>query len=534
VVAQSLRFHRRGNCQGKSLNYTAAGTFLLFVVFSLAVTAWAARRTRSAAQFYTAGGHLSAWQNALAIAGDFISASTFLGFTGLAFLGGYDVSIYILAAMAGQALLLILIAEPFRNMGRYTFPDMAAYRLDPGPIRIIAALSSLTVILLYLVAQMVAAGALIQLLFQLDYLPAVVVIGTLMVVYVAGGGMLATTWVQIIKAVLMIFGVCVLAAGTLAHFDFSLEQLYRSAAAVHPLGLKVLAPGGLLGDPVSTISLALALVFGTVGMPHILMRLFTVPDATTAYRSVFFASVLMGLVFVLVFFVIGFGAIPILHAHPELFDANGALMGGSNMVIIHLAGAVAGNVFLGFISGVVFATILAVVAGLTLSGATTWSHDIYASVIKRGHVVEEDELYVSRITAVTLGVVAILLALVFEGQNIAYLISMVFAVTASANCPILFLAIYWRGLTTRGAVAGGATGLLLAVLLVIIGPTVWVELLGNAEPVFPYRYPGIISVPAGFLVTWLVSVCDRSARSEQDRLRYDAGYRQMHLGATAP
>lgn len=505
-------------------------TFLLFVSVTLVITGWAARRTKGTRDFYAAGGRITAWQNGLAIAGDFISASTFLGFTGLVFVGGFDVAVYILSAVGGLCLLLILVAEPFRNLGRYTFPDVVSCRLQQRPVRIFFAISSLIVLLLYLVSQMVAAGALIQLLFDIRYAHAVIIIGLLMMIYVSFGGMIATTWVQIIKATLMLLGIGALSVITLYHFDFDLNRLYSEAAAVHRLGYGVLAPGGLLADPVSVISLALASIFGTISMPHILMRLYTVKDGATAYRSVYYASVIMGCVFVLIFFVIGFGAIPLLHGHAELFDANGAIIGGSNMVTIHLARIVAGDVFLGFISGIVFATILAVVSGLTLTGAATLSHDLYAGVLRHGFVAEAQELRISRISAVVLGTIAIFLGMLFEGQNIAYMISMVFVVTASANCPILLAAIYWRGLTTRGAIIGGAVGLVSAVALMVLGPTIWVEILGNERPVFPYKYPGMFSVPAGFLCTWLFSILDRSPQARLDRDRYQAIYVKLHLG----
>jgi cation/acetate symporter len=294
----------------------------------------------------------------------------------------------------------------------------------------------------------------------------------------------------------------------------------------------VLAPGGLLRDPFSTVSLAMALFFGTVGLPHVLMRLFTVPDARAAYRSIFFSSMFIGLIFLIVFFILGFGAISLLYAHPDLFDAQGRLIGGSNMVTVHLSRIVAGDVFLGFISGVVFATILAVVAGLSITGAATFSHDLYANVFRNGHATEKEELRVSRITALVLGVLSILLAILFERQNIAYMISLVFVVTASANCPILFGVLFWRGLTTRGALLGGGAGLVLAVGLVVLGPTVWVEILGNKKAIFPSKYPGLTSVTAGFFFTWLGSMMDRSAQGRRDRERFTELYRQIHT-ATA-
>jgi cation/acetate symporter len=480
-------------------------TFLAFLGVTLAVTWWAARHTRGTKDFYAAGGRITGFQNGLAIAGDFMSAATFLGITGLTYLAGLDVTIYVLAPMVGFCLLLMLMVEPFRKLGRFTVSDVAAHRFETKSVRIFAALTSLVIVLLYLVSQMVGAGALVQLLFGIPYGRAVVVIGALMVLYVSVGGMMATTWVQIIKAVLMIFGVTVLAGATLASFDFDLSRLYREAAEVHRLGAGIFAPGGLLEDSLSTISLSLALVFGFVGLPHIVMRLYTVPDEKAAYQSVLFASVLIGFVFVLVFFVLGYGAIPRLHEHPELFGSSGALIGGSNMVAVHLARVVAGDVFVGFIGAVVFATILAVVAGLTLAGASALSHDLFATAIRGGRATEAEELRVTRFAALALGVVSILLAIYFEGQNIVYMASMVFAISASANFPLLILSVNWRGLTSAGAIAGGSVGLVLSIGLMVLGPTIWVDVLGNASPIFPYKYPALFSMPAAFLVTWIVS-----------------------------
>jgi cation/acetate symporter len=484
-------------------------TFLLFLSVTLAITGWAARHTRGTRDFYAAGGRITGFQNGLAIAGDFMSAATFLGITGLTYLAGLDATIYVLAPMVGLCLLLMLMVEPFRKLGRFTVSDVAAHRFETGSVRVFAALTSLVIVLLYLVSQMVGAGALIGLLFGIPYGRAVVVIGALMVFYVSVGGMMATTWVQIIKAVLMIFGVTVLAGATLESFDFDFSRLYREAAEVHRLGAGIFAPGGLLEDSWSTVSLALALVFGFVGLPHVVMRLYTVPDEKAAYRSVLFASVLIGFVFILVFFIIGFGAIPRLHERPELFAPRGALIGGSNMVAVHLARVVAGDVFVGFIAAVVFATILAVVAGLTLAGASALSHDLFASALRGGRATEREELRVTRIAAFGLGLVSIVLAIFFEGQNVVYMASMVFAISASANFPLLILSVYWRGLTSKGAIAGGAVGLVLSVALMFLGPTIWVDILGNPSPIFPYKYPALFSMPAAFLITWIASAAGR-------------------------
>ncbi len=487
-------------------------TFLLFLGVTLAITWWAARHTKGTRDFYAAGGRITGFQNGLAIAGDFMSAATFLGITGLTYLAGLDATIYVLAPMVGFCLLLMLMVEPFRKLGRFTVSDVAAHRFETKSVRVFAAFTSLVIVLLYLVSQMVGAGALVELLFGMSYGRAVVVIGALMVFYVSVGGMMATTWVQIIKAVLMVFGITVLAGATLGSFDFDLSRMYREAAEVHRLGPGIFGPGGLLEDSWSTISLSLALVFGFVGLPHIVMRLYTVPDEKAAYRSVLFASVLIGFVFILVFFVIGYGAIPRLHEHPELFGPTGALIGGSNMVAVHLARVVAGDVFVGFIGAVVFATILAVVAGLTLAGASALSHDLFANALRGGSATEREELRVTRFAALGLGLVAIVLAIFFEGQNIVYMASMVFAISASANFPLLILAVYWPGLTSAGAIAGGSVGLALSIGLMFFGPTIWVDILGNVSPVFPYKYPALFSMPAAFLVTWIVSTLGNARR----------------------
>jgi cation/acetate symporter len=514
--------------EGVAVNVVAAATFLSFAAVTLAITWWAARNTRGRADFYAASGRITGFQNGLAIAGDFMSAATFLGISGLVFLAGFDASIYVLSPMVGLLLLLTLLAEPFRSLGKFTVSDVAAYHLGARSIRTFSALTSLAIVILYLVAQMVGAGALIELLFDVPYGPAVGIIGALMIVYVSAGGMMATTWVQIIKAVLMLFAMTALAVGTIGSFGYDFSRMYGEAAGLHRLGAGILAPGGLVEDPVSTVSLALALVFGFVGLPHIVMRLYTVPSARAAYQSVLCAAVAIGYVFALVLFVVGYGAIVLLAGDPGTFDASGSLIGGSNMVALHLSRIVGGDWFLGFISATVFATILAVVAGLTLAGATAISHDLFGQTWKGGRATDTEELRVTRIATVVLGAVAVLLSLAFERQNIAYMASMVFAISASANFPLLILAVYWRGLTSRGALAGGAVGLVLSVGLMILGPTVWVEIVGNERAVFPYQYPALFSMPAAFLVTTLVSVLDRSAAGASDRARFDRIFQGEH------
>ena len=449
-----------------------------------------------------------------------MSAATFLGISGLVFLKGYDGLVYTVGFLVGWPVILFLIAERLRNLGKYTFADVASYRLRQTPIRGLAACGTLATITLYLIAQMVGSGKLIQLLFGLPYHIAVIIVGVLMVMYVTFGGMLATTWVQIIKAVLLLTGGTVMMLIAMSQFNFSLETLFTKATSMHPDGLKLMAPGGLVSDPISAISLGMALMFGTAGLPHILMRFFTVADAKQARRSVFYATGFVGYFF-LVVFVIGFCAIVLVSQNPDYLDpASGKIFGGNNMAAVHLSHAVGGNLFLGFISAVAFATILAVVAGLTLAGASAISHDLYAHVIRKGDVDEQKEVRVSRIATIFLGIVAIICGIAFEKQNIAYMVGLAFAIAASANFPVLFLSMTWKGLTTRGAFIGGFIGLITAVTLVVIGPIIWVQILGNPEPIFPYKYPALFSVTAAFVATWFFSITDKSESAESEKKAY--------------
>ncbi|MFC2972960.1 cation acetate symporter [Azotobacter bryophylli] len=516
----------------RPLNWNAIGMFLLFVLFTLGVTRWAAMRTHSTRDFYTAGGGLSGLQNGLAIAGDMVSAASFLGISAMMFMTGFDGLLYSLGVLAGWPIILFLIAERLRNLGKFTFADVVAYRLAQTPVRITAAFGTLTVALMYLVAQMVGAGKLIELLFGISYLHAVMLVGVLMVCYVTFGGMLATTWVQIIKAVLLLSGSSFMAFMVLRHFGFSTEALFAGAAAVHAKGTAIMAPGGLLSNPVDAISLGLGMMFGTAGLPHILMRFFTVADAREARKSVFYATGFIGY-FYLLLIVIGFGAIVMVGTDPQFRDAAGAIVGGGNMVAVHLAQTVGGSLFLGFISAVAFATILAVVAGLALSGASAVSHDLYATVVRKGQASEREEMRVSRIATLAIGVLAILLGLVFEAQNIAFLSGLVLAIAASVNFPVLFLSMFWKGLTTRGAVAGSLIGLFSAVTLVVLGPAVWVNVLKNPSAIFPYANPALFSMTLAFLGAWLFSVSDASERASQERGRYLAQFIRSMTGVGA-
>ncbi|WP_276742729.1 cation acetate symporter [Pantoea septica] len=515
--------------QQQATNYQAIGMFVVFVAATLGITYWASKRTRSRNDYYTAGGNITGFQNGLAMAGDFMSAASFLGISALVYTSGYDGLIYSLGFLVGWPMILFLIAERLRNLGRYTFADVASYRLQQKPIRTLSACGSLVVVALYLIAQMVGAGKLIQLLFGLDYHIAVVLVGILMVLYVLFGGMLATTWVQIIKAVLLLFGASFMAIMVMKATGFSFNNLFTQAMAVHPKGAAIMQPGGLVKDPISALSLGLGLMFGTAGLPHILMRFFTVADAREARKSVFWATGFMGYFYFLTF-IIGFGAILLVGANPAFKDASGALIGGTNMAAVHLANAVGGSTFLGFISAVAFATILAVVAGLTLAGASAVSHDLYASVIRKGQATEREELRVSKITVLVLGVVAIALGILFEKQNIAFMVGLAFSIAASCNFPIILLSMYWSKLTTRGAMTGGWLGLITAVVLMILGPTVWVQVLGHASPIYPYEYPALFSMIVAFVGTWFFSVTDHSPQGAQERGRFRAQFIRSQTG----
>nr|NIQ08599.1 cation/acetate symporter ActP [Gammaproteobacteria bacterium]NIQ74322.1 cation/acetate symporter ActP [Gammaproteobacteria bacterium]NIR92313.1 cation/acetate symporter ActP [Gammaproteobacteria bacterium]NIV26197.1 cation/acetate symporter ActP [Gammaproteobacteria bacterium]NIW09229.1 cation/acetate symporter ActP [Gammaproteobacteria bacterium] len=435
--------------------------------------------------------------------------------------------------LVGWPIILFLLAERLRNLGKYTFADAVSFRLKPLPIRSLAASGTLCVVLLYLIAQMVGAGKLIQILFGLEYYIAVFIVGFLMILYVTFGGMIATTWVQIIKAVLLLFGASFIAMAVMFKMDFSFETLFTSAIETHDKGVSIMSPGGLVSDPVSAISLGLALMFGTAGLPHILMRFFTVPDAQAARKSVFYATGFIGYFYILTF-IIGFGAIVMLTNNPEFLDIeSGGILGGNNMAAIHLSQAVGGDVFLGFISAVAFATILAVVSGLTLSGASAISHDIYASVIRHGRAGEGEEVRVSRIATIALGITAILLGIIFEKQNVAYMVGLAFAIAASVNFPILFLSMYWQGLSTRGAFFGGAAGLLTAITCMILGPTIWVDILGNAEPIFPYKHPALLSMSVAFSMIIIISLLDKSESAKQEKEIFQDQYVRSQTGLGA-
>ena len=554
-----------GQTTKQATNWTAIIMFGAFVIATLGITKWAAAKTKSAADFYTAGGGITGFQNGLAIAGDYMSAASFLGISAAVMASGYDGLIYSIGFLVGWPVITFLMAERLRNLGKFTFADVAGYRFAQTPIRAFAASGTLVVVAFYLIAQMVGAGSLIKLLFGLDYWIAVVLVGALMMVYVLFGGMTATTWVQIIKAIMLLAGVTFMAFMVLAKFGFSPEALFAegvkvktdlagvakeaaiaaatasAAAAATPeaaaaasaalekanatdaakVGMSIMGPGGFIKDPISAISFGMALMFGTAGLPHILMRFFTVPDAKEARKSVFWATTWIGYFYVLIF-IIGFGAITLVITNPEL---NAQLKaGGANMAAVLVAKAVGGDVFFGFISAVAFATILAVVAGLTLSGASAVSHDLYATVFKKGNADSASELRVSRITTLALGVIAVALGIAFEKQNIAFMVALAFAIAASANFPVLFMSVLWKDCTTKGAVIGGFLGLASSVALTVVSPSVWEATLGNPKGSawFPYASPALFSMTIGFVGIWLFSILDNSEQAKKERAAFAA------------
>lgn len=517
-------------------NFTAIFMFAAVVGLSLFITFRAAKQTSSKEDFYTAGNSISAKQNGLAIAGDYMSASTLLGISSMVFFIGYDGFVYVIGFFVCWPVLTFLMAERLRNLGKYTFADIVSYRLEPKKTRVLSTVGSLTVVLCYLILQMVGAGQLIKLLFGLSYSTAVILVGCLMLVYVIFGGMLATTWIQMIKAILMLFGGTVLLFLALRHFDFSLNNLAEAAVNTHKLGAKILEPGKLLSNPINTLSTSIGLIFGLAGLPHILMRFFTVPNAAEARRSVFYASGYIGYFFIIIC-ILGLAAIPIIGTNSAYFvdgKIGGDLIGGTNMVAMHLSKALGGDLLLGFLSAVAFATILAVVAGLTLAGASAISHDLFQKVIKNGEASEKQEMLVSRLAVIVLGIVAILCGILFENMNIAFLMGLTFGIAASANFPVLILSMYWKDLTTRGAVYGGFVGIVSAVTLVILSPTVWVTVMGHENTFFPYDNPALFSMPLAFLVSIVVSLTDKSERAKIDRAGFEAQLVRSELGNEEP
>ncbi len=500
-------------------NPVAIGFFFLFISVTLGITWWAARRTKTAEHFYAAGRSVTGLQNGFALAGDYMSAASFLGIAGLVATSGFDGLIYSIGFLVGWPIVMFLIAEPLRNLGKYTFSDVVAYRLEGTSVRVAAAIGTLAVVSFYLIAQMVGAGNLIRLLFGLSYEKAVVLVGGVMLLYVLFGGMIATTWVQIVKAVLLLTGASILAGLVLLQFHMNPLELFAAAAAKY--GDKVLAPGQLVSNPFEAVSLGLALMFGTAGLPHILMRFYTVPDARTARTSVSYAIVLIGF-FYLLTFILGFGAMVIVGR-----ETIQGIDKGGNMAAPLLAEALGGTGFLGFICAVAFATILAVVAGLTLSGAAALSHDLWVSVVRKGSAPEREQLLVARGATVALAVLSIILGIAFKGQNVAFMVGLAFAIAASANFPALVLSVFWKPFTTRGAQASMIVGTLSAVILIGLSPTIQVQMLGRPSAYFPLANPGLVTIPLSFVVGIVVSLLAPEKRAADG---FAGLQKQLHLG----
>src|SRR3984885_3344706 len=500
---------------GAEIRQAEPSTIVFFVVFAaltLLISFWAGRRATSSSEYLTAGSSISSGQNGFAIAGDYMSAGAFLGLSGAIYASGLDGMFLAATYLASWPIVLFLVAEPLRRLGKYSFADVLAHKLRERPIRILAGTSTIVIVSFYLVAQMVGAGELISLLFGIGYRPAVIMTGLLMIVFSTLGGMRAATWVQIIKAVLMLGGSAMIVTLVLARFGFNVSDLFKTAVNNHPNGYNILNIRGFAQDGVATLSLGVGVLFGTAGLPHILMRFFTVSDERAARVSVFYATCLIALFFAMLF-VIGYGSIALLRGDPAYANASGALFGGNNLAPIHLAKAVGGGILAGFISAVGFATILAVVSGLIIAGASSAANDLVVGLSGRP-LDEQMRLRISRIAATALGVLGILLGLACEGQNVAYLLALATAIAASANFPLLLLAIYWDGLTTLGAVVGGAFGLISSVVLTAMGPTVWSKVLGLGPAIFPYDSPALFTVPLTLLVCWLVSIAKRDPEKD--------------------
>ncbi len=522
------------------LNWNAITMFLIFVAVTLGITYWAATRTKTATDFYAAGRGVTGLQNGMAIAGDYMSAASFLGIAALVYFNGFYGLIFSVGWLVGWPIILFLIAERLRNLGKYTYADVVSFRLQQGPIRVMAAISSLIVVIWYLIGQAVGAGQLLHTLIpQVSYREAIVVVGALIIIYVTFGGMKATTWVQIIKACLLLGGATLMAFGVMSHEGFSFEKLFSDAVAIHPKHLDIMksvVPLGAKANPIESISLGLTLMFGTAGLPHILMRFFTVTDAKAARKSVLYGTCFIGFFYILTF-IIGFGAIVLVANNPtyvaDITKSILVLKGGGSMPAVYLSHAIGGDLFLGFIAAVAFATILAVVSGLTLAGASALSHDIYASVIKKGQASEKEEVWVSKMAVIGLGIVAVLLGIAFEKQNVAYIVALTFSIAACTNFPILVLSIFWRGLTTRGAVMGGYTGIIGSIGLLVIGPTVWTKVLGMGPAIFPYDFPTFVVLPTVLIVAYLASVTDKSESGQKEREAYDAQLVRAETGLGA-
>lgn len=509
------------------MNLTVVILFLLIVAMTLAITYYAAKRTNTANEFYTAGGGLTGWQNGLAISGDYLSAASFLGIAGAIALSGFDGFLFSIGYLVAYLVVLFIVAEPLRNLGKYTLADMINSRFDAKKVRATAALNTITIVIFYMIAQLVGAGALIKLLFGIDYWLAVLIVGVMMTVYVLFGGMTATSWVQIIKAVLLMLGTIVISFLVLSRFNFNIFEMFTTMKTATPLGEAYLNPGVKYKVPLDTLSLMIALVFGTAGLPHILMRFFTVRDAKTARSSVIWATWIVGIFYVMTIF-LGFGAAAFVGA--DVIQASNA---AGNMAAPLLAKVLGGDILMSFVSAVAFATILAVVAGLVLSGASAFAHDIYGQIIKKGKASEKEQMLAAKYASLGVSVFSILLALFAQNLNVAFLVSLAFCVAASANLPVIIFTIYWKRFNTAGAMTGMISGLVSALILVAISPSVISPVEGAAlftgNPIFPLTNPALLSVPIGFIgsiIGTLISSKQDAKRYAEVKVKANTGYRE--------
>jgi cation/acetate symporter len=542
---------------------TPLAFFLVFIGITLAITYWASSRNKTASEFYSAGRQITGFQNGWAVAGDYMSAASFLGIAGLIAFYGFDGFMYSVGWLVAYLTVLLLVAEPLRNTGKFTMADVLTFRLQSKEVRAVAAFSTLTVSLFYMIAQMVGAGSVVSLLIpQLSFSNAIIMVGLLMMVYVIFGGMLATTWVQIIKAVLLMGGTILLSIIVLAHFHFSPLEFASAIANIkgtvkdaagNVVAVKSYTEPGLLYNgqwgALNLISLGVALIFGTAGLPHILVRFYTVPTARAARTSVVWATILIGAFYVMTTF-LGFGAATLvgkanigvhvagaaatkyIAEHPEKAEALGKQLDAvgyivptpnNNLAAPLLAGKLGGDIFLSFVAAIAFATILAVVAGLTMASSSAFAHDVWLNIIKGGRGGEHEQVKIARITAAVIGVLAIALAIALKTLNVAFLVGLAFAVAASANVPAIILTLYWRKFNRWGTISGIVVGLVSALVLIALGPavmgvdaaTVVVRHLIQAPPVFPLDNPAIVSVPIGFAAAILGALATQDRTAEK-------------------
>ncbi|MGP4106408.1 solute symporter family protein [Virgibacillus sp. L01] len=497
------------------MNLTYFLFFSCIIVCTLIITYWAAKQSKTTNQFYIAAGSLTGVQNGMAIAGDYISAASFLGIVGTIAINGFDGFLYAIGFLVSYLIVLFFIAEPVHHLGTYSLGDVVCSRFPSYKMRWMMAIGAFIISILYMIPQLVAAGLLIRLLLDIDYSTSVLIIGSLMTVYVVFGGMFATSWVQIVKTVVLLSGTFLLSLIVFSRFDWSIAELLTQVKLGTPLGDQFFMPGNLFGNPLETLSLHLALVLGTAGLPHILIRFFTVRNTLEVRRSLLTASWIIG-IFYIITLVLGLGTVALI-GYEELIahDTTG------NLAAPLLAGELGGDFLMAFIAAISFTTIVAVVAGLVISATTAFSHDIYYHIIKKGQTTEHKQIRAARWTAFVVGLISTLFALGLRNINVTFLVSLTFIVAASSNLPILLFTIYWKRFTQSGAITGMVCGLTASLILLIFGPHImnpdggWIP----SEPLFPLHNPGIIAIPIGFLGAYLGSIFTREPQHSSREFR---------------